>query len=162
MVEATTFTKSYNGSESQSSSAEGAGALDWLGVGASLTCALHCAVIPIVVLALPALGASWLFSERVARWMIGTSALIALLSLTGGFRLHAHAGPFILAGVGVALLVAGEVAEGGLIRGAVLGLAGGLLIAGAHLLNRSLCLACPPCSIGDAASDGACRSEEPQ
>lgn len=138
------------------------GALDWLGVSASLTCALRCALVPIVVLALPAIGASWLVSERFARAMIGLSATVALLSLIGGFRLHANAGPFVLAGAGIALLVGGEVVEGDLVPGAVLGLAGGMFVAGAHLLNRSLCLACPACSIEDALNPGPCHGGESQ
>jgi hypothetical protein len=146
--------------ESPSPVTSSTGALDWLGVGASMTCAVHCAVVPLLALALPALSASWLFSDQVAHWMIAGSTAVALLSLGSGFRLHAHAGPVILAGLGLGLLVAGELVEGDLIRGVVLAFAGGLLLAGAHLFNRSLCLVCPACSTENAANSGPCRLEE--
>jgi hypothetical protein len=42
----------------------------------------------------------------------------------------------------------------------VLSGSGGLLVAGAHFLNRSLCLTCRACRLSEGADAGPCRGEE--
>ena len=42
---------------------------DWLGIVASVGCAIHCAAMPFVFAYLPALGLSFLADEAFHKWM---------------------------------------------------------------------------------------------
>ena len=42
---------------------------DWAGLIASIGCAVHCAVMPLVLAYLPSFGLSWLADEMFHRWM---------------------------------------------------------------------------------------------
>jgi hypothetical protein len=42
---------------------------DWLGMIASIGCAIHCAAMPFVIAYLPALGLSFLADEAFHKWM---------------------------------------------------------------------------------------------
>jgi hypothetical protein len=48
-----------------------------------------------------------------------------------------------------------------LLGGMVVSASGGLLVVGAHLINRSLCLTCRACGLSEGANAGPCRGEEP-
>lgn len=120
--------------------------LDWLAALAAAGCAVHCAVLPFVAAALPALGVAWFGDERLGNAAIMFSALLAVLALTRGCRRHRSPQPVLVAALGFATLIGAEgVAENSLLGSVVLSGSGGLVIAGAHLLNRSLCLSCRAC-----------------
>ena len=74
--------------------------LDRAGMSASLACALHCAVFPLVLAALPALGLAWLDAAWVDWTMLLLAAGIALSAHRGGFTMHRNCLP---AGVAVVL-----------------------------------------------------------
>ena len=62
--------------------------LDRAGAAASFLCALHCAVMPFVITALPLLGLGFLASEPVEWALLGCSGILGALSLCVGFREH--------------------------------------------------------------------------
>ena len=51
---------------------------DWVGITASVGCAIHCAAMPFVIAYLPAFGLSFLADEAFHKWM----ALICCLLYT--------------------------------------------------------------------------------
>src|ERR1700682_4937848 len=76
--------------------------LDRAGMSASLACAVHCAVLPLLFAALPAIGLAWLDSAWLDWTMVVLAAVIALRAHCGGFTVHRRCLP---AGVAVAGLL---------------------------------------------------------
>src|SRR5580700_2281666 len=70
--------------------------LDRAGMSASLACAVHCAIFPLL---LSALGLAWLDSAWVDWTMVVLAAVIGLRAHRGGFRVHRRCLP---AGIAVA------------------------------------------------------------
>jgi hypothetical protein len=136
------------------------GRLDALGAAASLACAVHCAALPALVALAPAIGMSWLASERAGWAAIGVVAFIAAASLLRGQRRHGQTGPLVVAGAGVITLVLSESITGGSRpAGTVTAVAGGVLVATAHLINLRLCRRCPVCSARSKPSSRRPESE---
>ncbi|MEM8864410.1 MAG: MerC domain-containing protein [Planctomycetota bacterium] len=77
---------------------------DWVGVVASIGCAIHCAAMPFVIAYLPALGLSFLADEAFHQWMAGACFLIALTAFVPGLRKHRRPGPVLIASVGLAMI----------------------------------------------------------
>ena len=121
--------------------------LDQVGMTASLICAVHCAIMPIVLTALPLIGLGFLAHAATEWTLIGLSLALGISSLCLGFRQHRRRRALIVLAVGFAMLAAGRIAEahesGNLGVGLVV--LGGLLVAGAHGINRRLCHACRVC-----------------
>ena len=130
------------------SSAPTAGArLDRTGATASFLCAIHCAIMPLLVTALPLLGLSFLASEPVEWALFACSAILGTLALFVGYRQHRIGWMFGVLGVALIFLIGGRVAEesGIEVWGQVLMVLGGLTMMSTHLINRKLCRACAAC-----------------
>jgi hypothetical protein len=138
--------------------------LDKAGAMASFLCAIHCAIMPLVVTLLPVEWALLLLSAG-----FGTASLCL------GFKEHRSRKVFAVLGMGIALLVAGrifhhlpigatELAHShdghGHVHGievdhtgmatfgpsVILMILGGFTIMGAHIFNQMLCRNCRKCS----------------
>jgi hypothetical protein len=107
--------------------------LDALGVTTSILCAIHCAILPLVMASLPILGINILHNSFFEYGMIALAFAIGTVALWHGFsRHHRRLTPWLLFVGGMLLLIAKELWPGyelGLLPFAV------LLIVGAHLLN---------------------------
>jgi hypothetical protein len=119
------------------------GALDRLGVGISLGCAVHCLASALVSL-VPSLVADvvpWL--ERLEWPFLIGAAVVGASSLLPAYRRHLEARPIALFSLGMVLLSASRLVEGplelALTVSALLG------IATAHLLNLRACTAPHAC-----------------
>ncbi len=121
--------------------------LDRIGATASLTCAIHCAIMPLIITLLPLIGLSFLADERVEWGLLAVSATIGISSLCLGFREHGSRRALTVLSVGIALVTAGRILETSHlgIWGVPAVVIGGVIIAGAHLLNRHLCQTCKTC-----------------
>ncbi len=86
---------------------------DWIGIMASIGCAVHCAAMPFVIAFLPALGLSFLADESFHQWMALACFLIAIAAFVPGWRKHRRKTPMAVASLGLVL-----------ITGAAFGLAG--------------------------------------
>ena len=75
---------------------------DWLGIVASVGCAIHCAAMPFVVGLLPLIGLSFLAEPAFHKWMVGICLALALLAFVPGWRRHRR---FLPAGTGLCGLV---------------------------------------------------------
>lgn len=113
---------------------------DRFGATASFLCAVHCAALPLVIAALPALGLGFLANHAFERAFIACASLLALASLAIGFRRHRRYRAFWFLVPGVVLLIAGIVIDidGLPIMHALLVSLGGTLVAVSHLTNLRL------------------------
>jgi len=115
---------------------------DRIAIGISTVCALHCAVLPIVVSLFPALISSFVddhYFHLMLLWVIVPSSVIALFM---GCKKHSDAYVFLLGASGLLMLVGigifghDLVGEAGEKIGTVFA---SFVIVFAHLRNHSLC-----------------------
>ncbi len=118
--------------------------LDTSGASASILCALHCALTPMVLTLLPAIGLGILADEGVEIALMSLSAMLGMVSLTLSFRAHRSPKALGILVVGLCLLALGRITEEGNHEpiGIPLVVGGGLVVAASHLVNRRLCRSC--------------------
>ena len=88
------------------------GKINWdlLGIGASVLCAIHCAILPLALVSLPILGVNIIHNPSFEYGMIALAFVVGTLALLHGFRHHhRHPGPWLLFTAGLLLLVAKQV-----------------------------------------------------
>lgn len=121
--------------------------LDKAGTAASLLCALHCALMPLAITLLPLVGLQFLAEGWVEWVLIGTSAILGVSSLCLGFKEHKSRRALAVLAAGLTLVVLGRIIEEQQLGpwGIPTLVLGGIVIAGAHLLNRKLCMDCRTC-----------------
>jgi hypothetical protein len=129
-------------------------ALDHAGMSASLACAVHCAVLPLLLAALPAIGLAWLDSPWVDWTMVVLAACIALRAHRGGYMLHRRCLPMGVAVAGVVIIVTAISLLKGSATHHYIQASGGVVIASSHFFNRRLCRSCVAC--GSHGSDVSC------
>jgi len=118
---------------------------DWLGIGASTLCVVHCLAAPLLVVALPIL-------EVYERQTHATFALailgLGLLAFWPGFLRHRRVGIVATALLGFGLISLGVTAPEGLLTEPMekaATVAGGATLVFAHLRNVFFCRYCPAC-----------------
>lgn len=135
--------------------------LDDAGAAASLTCAIHCAMMPLVVTLLPLVGLTFLADERVEWGLLALSASLGISSLCFGFREHGSRRALVILTVGLSLLALGRISEerqwGWWAVPVVV--AGGCTVAASHLLNRRLCRTCRRCRLEEKIEDERIKDE---
>ena len=149
--------------------------LDRAGATASFLCAIHCAIMPLLVTLLPLFGLSFLASEPVEWALLLMSAGFGTASICLGFKEHRSRKVFAVLGAGIALLVAGRIfhhvpfpmfatelahSHDGHVHGievnqagmatfgpsVILMVLGGFTMMGAHIFNQMLCRNCRKCN----------------
>jgi len=84
------------------------GTLDRTGVFASIFCAIHCAVAPLLLMLAPTLGGIWV--HPLAHLAIASLVLpVAGFALRNGFRAHGRRWVVTVGGLGISLVVLGAV-----------------------------------------------------
>ena len=115
--------------------------LDRLGATGSLVCAIHCALLPLLIAVLPSLGiATWL-GDGFEQGFVVFASLLGLFTLAWGYRHHRAARALVMLVPGLAALWLGVLYEP--LHHAVLPHAlamtlGGTLVGFAHLANLRL------------------------
>ncbi|HEV7967435.1 MAG TPA: MerC domain-containing protein [Candidatus Acidoferrales bacterium] len=124
--------------------------LDRAGMTASIACAVHCAVLPLVLMALPALGLVWLDSAWVDWTMVLVAAVIAIRAHRGGIALHRSCLPVGVAITGILAIMTAICLLKGSGSMHCLQASGATMVAGSHWWNRRLCRSCPTCCSEEA------------
>jgi tetrahydromethanopterin S-methyltransferase subunit C len=110
---------------------------DALGVATSLACAIHCAVLPLVITSLPLFGINLIHNNFFEAGMITLAFFIGSFSLYHGYKKHHHnALPLFVFAAGFICLVSKQFYkqhEVWILVPAV------LLIISAHFLNYYFC-----------------------
>ena len=115
------------------------GKINWdaLGVTASLACAIHCAVLPLIFTSLPLLGIDIISSKIFEFGMIGLAFAIGVIALSHGYRKHHHRlYPIIFFSAGISVLLVKEAMADIEIPLSIVAV---VLIISAHYLNYRLC-----------------------
>ena len=113
---------------------------DRVGLAASFLCALHCALLPLALAVLPALGLNvggWIDFDQA---FVVFATVLGLTTMTLGYRRHRAFRAWALLVPGLALVWAVSFTwlhDHGPANVGIM-VAGGLLLAGAHLLNLRL------------------------
>jgi MerC mercury resistance protein len=80
---------------------------DALGISVSVACAIHCAILPLLLGSLPVFGVDLIQNQFFEYTMVGLAACIGLYSLWHGYKKHHHSQlPILVFMVGISLLVA--------------------------------------------------------
>jgi len=74
---------------------------DWLGVCASIICAVHCAAMPFIISYLPALGLSFLADEMFHKVMVFVCFSIAIYAFIPGLKKHRKWAPVTFGALGL-------------------------------------------------------------
>jgi hypothetical protein len=127
--------------------------LDKAGMVASITCAVHCMIMPLVITLLPIFGLSLFATEEFEWILLMISAMLGITSLCFGFRKHKSFKAFSFLGIGLTFLVIGRLAHEHVSHFRVFIfdiyllflVAGAILVALSHWLNNKLCKSCLPC-----------------
>lgn len=114
--------------------------MDRFGAFASMLCAIHCALLPLIFGILPALGLGFLAGHAFEQVFVSFAIVLATISLMFGLRKHGSYRAFWFLVPGILLLVAGVLAgadHGNPWHAAVVSI-GGTMIALSHLINMRL------------------------
>jgi len=120
--------------------------LDRAGASASLVCAVHCAVLPLVLAAVPAIGLAWLDSPWVDWTMVVVAAFLAWRAHKAGFVTHRRCLPAGVAAFGLVLIVGTICLLKGSASQHYIQASGAVVVASSHFLNRHLCRNCATCN----------------
>lgn len=83
---------------------------DALGIATSLACAIHCAILPLVLSSLPIFGINIIENHSFEYGMILLAFIIGLVALLHGYRRHHHRlMPILLFTGGIILLIVKQV-----------------------------------------------------
>ncbi|MEM9480609.1 MAG: MerC domain-containing protein [Verrucomicrobiota bacterium] len=81
---------------------------DWVGVAASVLCAIHCAVTPVLLIFAPAFGEIW--SHPASHWLVALFVVpLAVVAMRSGFKKHGRKWIIGCGIAGVVLIFAGAV-----------------------------------------------------
>lgn len=85
---------------------------DKLGIATSITCAIHCTILPLFISTLPFYGIDILESAAIEWGLIGLAFVFGYLSLQHGYRHHHRKpGPVALFSAGMLLLIINQLTD---------------------------------------------------
>jgi cytochrome bd-type quinol oxidase subunit 2 len=140
-------------------------ALDKAGAIASFACAIHCAIMPMIITLLPLVGLSIFASEPVEWILFAISAVLGSCSICWGYKSHRSRKVLAILACGLAFLSVGRImhshhtvaAESDVYSAknnpqtvpsmyTVFLVLGGVCVAASHVVNRRMCNQCKVCA----------------
>lgn len=118
--------------------------LDLLGSVISTACAIHCLLLPILILILPLLGLAFILEESFEFMLLVSALAIAFSSFLWGHRSHGEIYVFYFLSAALGFFGLGRLESLELYERYFVAIGGILLVAG-HIINRKLCNTCPTC-----------------
>lgn len=130
--------------------------LDKIGMVASISCAIHCTLLPFIMIAVPTFSVSLFASEEIEWLFLGISFLLNLISLCFGFKKHKSYKAFSFSGIGFGLIVICNMIKIHYSRHNhfefdlynIILILGGISIALSYYFNNLLCKNCKVCKEG--------------
>lgn len=109
--------------------------LDQVGMTASTICAIHCALMPVIITFLPLLGLTFLAEEWMELTMLSISFTVGIVSLiTAYYKVHGNITPILYFVSGCVFILIGHLSNKDFLEPILLPI-GGLLFVVAHYLN---------------------------
>jgi hypothetical protein len=110
--------------------------LDKFAVLLSGACVIHCALIPVVLIVMPAFGGHLLEAETTTHWLLlGVAAPVSVVALGAGYKRHGHGATIWLGLAGLLVMFLGVSHLFGRAFEVPVTLLGVAMIAIVHLLN---------------------------
>ena len=110
---------------------------DAFGIAASVACAIHCAVLPLILSSLPLFGINIIENQGFELIMIALAFIVGVYSLYHGRKKHHHSYyPMLLFAAGISLLFIKSILHS---HSLMLLLPAVSLVVIAHYLNYKLC-----------------------
>jgi hypothetical protein len=119
--------------------------IDKIGSILSLTCAVHCLFLPILLVLLPFGGIAWLADENLELTFIAFSASCAIGSIVYGYIKHKRSCVLFLLTFGLLTIVVAHHYHDSHIGAYLMG-CGGFQLACSHYLNMKFCKTCTTCN----------------
>jgi hypothetical protein len=124
---------------------------DALGVTASVACAIHCAVLPLILSSFPIFGVEIIDNAFFEYFMIGLAFAIGIYALSHGRNKHHHSWlPMGIFAGGIACLIAKQVWHQWQLWFLLPAV---VLIVAAHYINYRLCRSANHCHVEDCAHE---------
>ncbi len=124
------------------------------GVWASLICAVHCTILPLLMIIVPTTGVYLFINETFEFVLLGISLLFNITNVCFGYRQHKSNKAVAVLAFGIFSFVVGRLmhhhSEGHKIHFDIfniLMISGGLLMALSSFINDKLCSHCNKCGI---------------
>lgn len=128
-----------------------------MGIGASLACAIHCALLPLVLSTLPIFGINIIDNKGFEYFMIFLAFAVGAYALSHGYRKHHRSlFPVVLFTIGILFLLAKEVWHD---YSVILLVPAVTLIVWAHFYNYRLCRVVTKTKSGKSAENSITGSE---
>ena len=109
--------------------------LDRTAIGASFLCVIHCAGLPLLLAALPALSRVIAIPESFHLWMLAFAIPTSVIALVAALRRHGRGETLLLGVTGLALMLAGAVIFAETPTETAMTIGGSLCLANAHIVN---------------------------
>ena len=124
---------------------------DRVGIIVSGACAVHCTLLPLLIVALPVLGLGrWLDDRLEWAFIVTTACVGATAHLRAYIRDHRHVAPGLIFAIGFSLLLCARLfLEEHRLGPYTVGV-GGVLAAASHYANLRMCRCCGECAAGDS------------
>jgi MerC mercury resistance protein len=123
---------------------------DRAGILVSGACAVHCTLLPLLIVAVPVLGLGRLLDDRIEWAFIVTTALVGATAHARAYmRDHRHVAPGLIFAAGFSLVLCARLFLEEHLAGAYAVGVGGILAAGSHYANVRMCRCCRECSLPD-------------
>jgi multisubunit Na+/H+ antiporter MnhG subunit len=110
---------------------------DAFGIATSVACAIHCAVLPLILSSLPLFGINIIENQGFELLMIGLAFVVGVYSLYHGRKKHHHSyTPLLLFSVGIVLMIVKSISQS---HALWLLIPAVIAVITAHFLNYKLC-----------------------
>ena len=120
---------------------------DALGIAASVACAIHCAILPLLLSSLPLFGINIINNTSFEYMMIFIALCIGLYSLWHGYKKHHHSTmPIVLFTAGIGMLFLKQIFHEQFLYVLVTAVT---LIVSAHWVNYQSCKKADHCHADD-------------
>lgn len=127
---------------------------DRIAITVSMLCAIHCLLLPVLLVALPTLSSSIIASEAVHLSLLGIAIPFSLVALNLGCKLHKRKSFIAIGMVGLGLMIFALIRESlglGHDSEQIFTLLGAATVAFAHIRNFRLCRQFGDCSCENSA-----------
>lgn len=110
---------------------------DAFGIATSVACAIHCAVLPLILSSLPLFGINIIENQGFELLMIGLAFVVGVYSLYHGRKKHHHSyTPLLLFSAGIVLMIIKSISQS---HALWLLIPAVIAVITAHFLNYKLC-----------------------